>query len=68
MYRNQRIYQEACILWRELHGSPPPEAVLDGADLLRLALANAPLATYERLFDRQLRPANVILPRRAGGV
>lgn len=67
MRREDRIYQEACALWRELYGEPPPIAA-DGALMLDIIMGALPEVSYERLRTPHLRPsAEVVMPRRPGG-
>ena len=62
MGRDDRIYQEAAALWRELFRDPPPKA--NGEALLDLILKRLPDARYDRM--RGLRPSiDVVLPKRA---
>ena len=62
--REDKIYQEAAALWRQLHGEPVPEG-LDGPSILRLILGGLPDSGYERLATSHLRPANIAFPHRA---
>jgi hypothetical protein len=64
MGREDRIYQEAVALWRELFREPPP-ARLDGAALLDLITRRLPETAYERLRSPHLRPTNIAMPKRA---
>jgi hypothetical protein len=64
MGREDRIYQEACALWRELFREPPP-AKADGQALLDLILRRMPERAHERLKSPHLRPATITMPRRA---
>jgi hypothetical protein len=64
MGREDRIYQEAAALWRELFGeAPPPKA--DGGKLLELMTKRLPEAAYDRLKTPHLRPSNISMPKRA---
>jgi hypothetical protein len=63
MRRDDKIYQEAAALWRELFRDPPP-AKADGPTLLELIMQRLPNTRYERL--RTLRPSTgVVMPKRA---
>ena len=63
MRRDDRIYQEAAALWRQLYGEPPPKA--DGRKLLDLIMKALPEANYDRLRTPHLRADNITLPKRA---
>ena len=60
--RDERIYEEAAALWRELHhdGSPLPA---DTATILDLITGTLPNVAYERLCSPWLRASNVTWPR-----
>jgi len=63
MGREDRIYQEACALWRELYGEPPPIAA-DGALMLKIIMGSLPDVGYERLRTPHLRPSvDVVMPK-----
>ncbi len=65
MGREDKIYQEAAALWRELFREPPP-AKADGRALLDLIMRRMPGSDYERLKTPHLRPGgNVTMPRQA---
>jgi len=59
--QQDRIYQEAAALWRELYGETPPEA--DGQTLLEMITAKLPQARYDRLASPHMRPAVVSYPK-----
>jgi hypothetical protein len=59
--RDQRIYDEAAALWRQVFGEPPPIRA-DGATMLDIIMRSLPEQTYDRLRTSQLRPANVAFP------
>ena len=60
--RDEKIYQEAAALWRQLYGEPPP-AVADGKVMLDLILGELPDAEYERLSTPHLRRSNITFPK-----
>ncbi|HEY0647000.1 hypothetical protein [Phenylobacterium sp.] len=60
--RDERIYDEAAALWRQLYGEPPPAAA-DGSVILDLILDHLPGAEYERLATPHLRRSNITFPR-----
>lgn len=60
--RDDRIHAEACALWRQVPGEPPP-ADLDADTALDLLLRAQPPAGYERLATPHLRAANIAFPR-----
>lgn len=65
MGREDRIYQEAAALWRELYGEPPPMKA-DGATMLALITRSLPEKAYDRLRSPHLRPStDVVMPKRA---
>lgn len=60
MGREDRIYQEACALWRELYGEPPPapdHGPADGALMLKIIMGSLPEVGYDRLRTPHLRPS-----------
>jgi hypothetical protein len=63
--RDQRIYEEAAALWRELFDKPLP-AVSSGAELLDLITRGLADPNYDRLRSPYLRPSTITMPRRAG--
>ena len=62
MGRDDRIYEEAAALWRELYSEPPPQHVA-GADILRMIVGGLPDPNYDRLASPHLRPSNITFPR-----
>lgn len=64
--RDNKVYEEAAALWRELSGQPPP-AGADTSTVLDLILGVLPPADYDRLANPHLRPTNVAFPKRPGG-
>jgi hypothetical protein len=62
MGRDERIYEEAAALWRQLYGAPPPPG--DGAAILGWIVGHLPDPSYERLTTPHLRPSNITFPRR----
>jgi hypothetical protein len=59
--REQRIYEEASALWREVFGEPPPLRA-EGADLLEIVTRCLPEISYERLRSPHLRPSTIVGP------
>lgn len=60
--RDQKIYEEAAALWRQLHGDvPPPET--DGRDILNLIVGGLPDAEYDRIATPHLRRAQIVFPK-----
>lgn len=59
--RDQRIYDEAAALWRELYGKPPPVRV-GGPRLLEILTSDLSEVTYDRLRSPHLRPATIVGP------
>ena len=64
--RDDKVYQEAAELWRQLNGEPPP-AGADASTMLDLALRRLPAARYERLANPHLRPFNIAFPNQPAG-
>lgn len=62
--RDDRIYQEALGLWRQVFGDrPPPPA--DGTTLIALVMTSIPEAGYDRLRTPHLRTTNITMPKQA---
>jgi hypothetical protein len=61
MGRDERIYEEAADLWRQLYGEPPPQG--DGATILGRILGELPEPDYDRLATPHLRSANIAFPK-----
>jgi hypothetical protein len=59
--RDQRIYEEAAALWREVFGKPPPVRV-GGPKLLEIITGNLDETGYERLRSPHLRPSTIVGP------
>jgi hypothetical protein len=59
--RDQRIYEEADALWREVFGEPPP-AYADGSTLLAILTRRLDEVRYERLRSPFLRPSTIAGP------
>ena len=59
--REQRIYEEAAALWRELFGEPPPLRT-DGPTLLAIITRCVGEATYQRLQSPFLRASTIAGP------
>ena len=62
MGRDDRIYEEAAALWRQLYGEAPPDG--DGADMLAWIVGRLPSQSYDRIATPHLRPTDVTFPRR----
>lgn len=62
--RDERIYQEALALWRELYGEPPPIRA-DGGMMLDIIMKNLPETGYDRLRSPYLRPDTLTRPKAA---
>jgi hypothetical protein len=60
--RDDRIYEEAAALWRQLYGESPPAAA-DGAVILDLILNGQPATGYDRLATPHLRRSNITFPK-----
>jgi hypothetical protein len=60
--RDDRIYQEASALWRELYREPPPIRA-DGGMMLDIITRTLPVEGYDRLRVPHLRERDVTLPR-----
>ena len=56
--REDRIFEEAAALWRELYGEPPPIRA-DGATLLDVIMRSLPERDYERIASPFLRPTQI---------
>ncbi|THD57729.1 hypothetical protein [Phenylobacterium sp.] len=63
--RQQRIYEEATALWREVFGEPPPVRA-EGEDLLEIVTRCLPELPYERLRSPHLRPGTIAGPGQPG--
>ena len=59
--REQRIYEEATALWREVFGEPPPVR-MDGPAMLEIITKGAPELGYQRLRSPFLRPSTIAGP------
>ncbi len=62
MGREDRIYEEAVALWRQLYGAPPPPEA-GGTELLGLIVGGLADADYNRLQTPHLRPSNIAFPK-----
>ncbi|WP_297692293.1 hypothetical protein [Phenylobacterium sp.] len=60
--REDRIYDEAAALWRELFGEPPPIRA-DAGMMLDVIMKSLPEKPYERLASPHLRPSQIAGPR-----
>lgn len=59
--REQRIYDEAAALWREVFNELPP-ALTDGPTMLKIIMRCAGPPPYERLHSPHLRPSTIAGP------
>jgi hypothetical protein len=59
--RDQRIYEEAAALWREVFGKPPPVRV-GGPKLLEIITGAMGDLSYDRLRSPHLRPSTIAGP------
>ena len=59
--RDERIYEEAAALWRELFHEPPP-ARTDPRVILDMIVSSIGEASYERLRSPYLRPSTIVGP------
>jgi hypothetical protein len=59
--RDEQVYLEACALWQELYGEPPPIRA-DGAMMLDIITKDLPAVSYDRLRSPHLRSTTVIRP------
>ena len=64
--RDERIYDEATALWRELFSEQPPVRA-DGGTILEMIMRRLPEARYERLVSPYLRPPQFSPPRNPAG-
>lgn len=62
MGRDDRIYQEAAALWRELYDEPPPQDAV-GTDILGMIVRGLSDPDYERLANPHLRASNITFPK-----
>jgi hypothetical protein len=60
--RDERIYEEAAALWRELFSEPPPVRE-DGLAMLEAIMKRIPDTPYERIASPFLRPSQINGPR-----
>jgi hypothetical protein len=61
MGRDDRVYEEAVALWRQLYRDPPPKA--RGAEILGMIVGGLADADYNRLQTPHLRPSNITFPK-----
>ena len=59
--RDQRVYEEASALWRELFAEPPPVRA-DERTMLEIITSSLAETTYDRLRSPYLRPATIAGP------
>ncbi|MDE2485851.1 MAG: hypothetical protein KGO51_00485 [Alphaproteobacteria bacterium] len=64
--RDERIYEEASALWREVFGEPPPIRA-DGSALLDVITKGLPEKPYDRLASPYLRPSQIARPKSPQG-
>lgn len=62
MGREDRIYEEAAALWRQLYGEAPPREA-GGMEILGMIVGGLPDPDYERLATPHLRASNITFPR-----
>lgn len=60
--REEKIYEEAVALWRQLYGEPPP-ASADGSTILNLILGGMQDTGYERIATPHLRRSEIVFPK-----
>jgi hypothetical protein len=63
MEREQRIYEEAAALWREVFGESPPLR-MDGRTMLEIVTRCSGELSYDRLRSPYLRPSTITGPGR----
>jgi len=59
--REQRIYEEAAALWREVFNEPPPPRA-GGAEMLEIITRSLGDLSYRRLRSPHLRPSTIVGP------
>jgi hypothetical protein len=59
--RDQRIYEEASALWRELFNEPPPRRT-NGPRMLGIIVSKVGKPSYNRLRSPYLRPSTIVGP------
>ena len=62
MGREDRIYEEAAALWRQLYGESPP-VEMDGQQMLGMIVGGLADSDYNRLQTPHLRPNNITFPK-----
>lgn len=62
MDREDRVYEEAVALWRQLYREPPP-ANACGADILEAIVGGLGKADYNRLQSPGMRASDVTFPK-----
>jgi hypothetical protein len=63
--REDRVYEEAAALWREVFGEPPPIRG-DGGALIDVILKTLPDRGYDRVASPYLRPSQITGPKLVG--
>jgi hypothetical protein len=61
--RDERIYQEAAALWRELYDDEPPPCGGDGKAILDMITRRLPDSDYGKLSSPHIRPSTVVFPK-----
>lgn len=62
MGREDRIYEEAVALWRQLYGDAPPHQAA-GSEILGMIVGGLADADYNRIQTPHLRPTNITFPK-----
>ena len=63
--RDERITEEAAVLWRAVFGQPPPPKA-DGAAMLGMITGGLPEIAYDRITSPYLRASQIAGPKRRG--
>jgi hypothetical protein len=64
--REQRIYEEAAALWREIFDEPPPPRV-GGTAMLEIITRSLGDISYNRMRSPHLRPSTIVGPHQPRG-
>lgn len=62
MGRDDRVYEEAVALWRQLFRDPPPPEA-GGSEILGMIVGGLADADYNRIQNPHLRPSNITFPK-----